>query len=179
MDLHYRLTVPSSSNAVIAFNAILSLTVAGYVSSYLLPLILHFYRRITTHPNANSNANAYPTQCPLPLIYGPFKLGRTLGPAANLIGFLWCVLIVFWSFWPRVSGPTVGEMNWSCLAYGAVTILAMVFWVVDGRGRYVGPVREIARVDEAATAAENEIDGVAAEGEEFIGRKDVILDLEV
>jgi hypothetical protein len=66
------------------------------------------------------------------------------GILVNAIGLAWGIVIFFWSFWPIVPMPylTVALMNWSSLAYGAITILAMVFWFVHGKRSYHGPVRD-------------------------------------
>lgn len=108
------------------FNAIVSLTVAGFFGSYLLPFSLFLYTRLK-----------YPGR----LTPGPWSLGRW-GPAINVVAILWSVLIMFWSFWPTSVPVTPKTMNWSCVLWSAVVVFAVVFWWLHGRKVYKGPVIE-------------------------------------
>lgn len=108
------------------FNAIVSLSVAGFFGSYLLPFSLMLYTRLK-HPEK--------------LDFGPWRLGR-LGPWINGVAIAWSALVMFFSFWPS-SVPVDGvSMNWSCVLWSAVVMFAGVFWVVHGRRVYKGPVVE-------------------------------------
>jgi len=108
------------------FNAVVSLTVAGFFGSYLLPFCLLLNTRIR-HPER--------------LEFGPWKLGR-FGPWINGIAIAWSALVMFFSFWPTSVPVTPVNMNWSCVLWGAVVIFAGVFWVLHGRYVYKGPVIE-------------------------------------
>ncbi|ORY11705.1 amino acid transporter-like protein [Clohesyomyces aquaticus] len=109
------------------FNAIVSLSVAGFFGSYILPFSLILHARITR---------------PETLEFGPFCLGRW-GVAINAFAVAWSVLVMFFSFWPT-SVPVVPiAMNWSSLLWGATNIFAGVFWVLHGRKVYKGPVVEV------------------------------------
>lgn len=113
------------------FNAIVSLTVAGFFGSYILPFSLLLYTRVY-----------YPST----LSFGPWKLGRW-GPWINGFAILFSVLVMFFSFWPTVIPVTPVNMNWSCLLWGSVVIFATAFWWLHGRGVYKGPIIETGSVE--------------------------------
>ncbi|KAF2008017.1 putative GABA transporter [Amniculicola lignicola CBS 123094] len=113
------------------FNAIVSLTVAGFFGSYLIPFSLFLYTRIY-HPSR--------------LTPGPWSLGRW-GVFVNAFAILWSVLVMFFSFWPTMIPVTPLTMNWSCLLWGATMIFAGIFWVLHGRRVYEGPVIEVHLTD--------------------------------
>lgn len=116
------------------FNAIVSLTVAGFLGSYILPFSLLLYTRIY-HPST--------------LVFGPWHLGKW-GKWINAAAILWSILVMFFSFWPTMIPVTPMNMNWSCLLWGAVVIFAGVFWVCHGRKVYKGPVVETTVVEVVA-----------------------------
>ncbi|KAF2475588.1 amino acid transporter [Lindgomyces ingoldianus] len=113
------------------FNAIVSLTVAGFFGSYILPFSLLLYKRVYQ---------------PEDLEFGPWRLGKW-GPWVNGFSILWSLLVMFFSFWPTSVPVTPLNMNWSCLLWGATMIFAGVFWVVHGRFVYKGPIVETAVAD--------------------------------
>ncbi|KAF2035372.1 hypothetical protein EK21DRAFT_54500 [Setomelanomma holmii] len=108
------------------FNAIVSLTVAGFFGSYLLPFSFFLYTRIR-HPGR--------------LVPGPWTLGEW-GPIVNAIAIVWSIVVFFFSFWPSSVPVTAMNMNWSCVLWSAVMIFAVVFWFVHGKKVYKGPVIE-------------------------------------
>ncbi|KAF2792521.1 amino acid transporter [Melanomma pulvis-pyrius CBS 109.77] len=108
------------------FNAIVSLTVAGFFGSYLLPFSLLLYTRVK-HPET--------------LAFGPWRLGKW-GVAVNLTAILGSILVMFFSFWPTVVPINANNMNWSCVLWGGVVIFAALFWVAHGRRVFKGPVVE-------------------------------------
>jgi choline transport protein len=110
-----------------AFNAIVSLTVAGLFGSYLIPCSLLLYVRVTV---------------PERLIPGPWTLGRW-GIAVNAFAVAWSVIVFLFSFWPQNVPVTLVNMNWSCLLWGGVVVFAGVFWAVHGRKVFTGPVIEV------------------------------------
>ncbi|KAH8711833.1 amino acid/polyamine transporter I [Phaeosphaeriaceae sp. PMI808] len=108
------------------FNAVVSLAVAGFFGSYLIPLTLYMYNRV-----------AHPEQVPP----GPWTLGRW-GPLVNAFAIVWSSLVMFFSFWPASMPVTPDSMNWSCVLWSAVVCFAVVFWWVHGRKVYRGPIVE-------------------------------------
>lgn len=108
-------------------NAILSLTVAGFFGSYLIPFTLFLHKRIK-----------HPEEVPP----GPWTLGRW-GVFVNGFAIVWTVVVMFFSFWPTGVPVTLVNMNWSCVLWSAVVLFALGFWVVHGKKVYTGPVVEI------------------------------------
>ncbi|KAH7094640.1 amino acid/polyamine transporter I, partial [Paraphoma chrysanthemicola] len=108
------------------FNAIVSLTVAGFFGSYLTPFTLLLYTRVR-----------YPGR----LVPGPWTLGKW-GPWVNGVAVVWGIVVFFFSFWPSQIPVTAMNMNWSCVLWGAVVVFAIVFWFVHGKSVYNGPVIE-------------------------------------
>lgn len=108
------------------FNAIVSLSIAGFFGSYLIPFSLFLYTRIK-----------HPERVPP----GPWNLGR-YGVFVNAFAIGWGVVIMFFSFWPSSVPVTAMTMNWSSVLYSGVVLFALVFWWVHGRRVYKGPVIE-------------------------------------
>ncbi|KAL3444828.1 amino acid transporter [Aspergillus insuetus] len=105
-----------------AFNAIVSLSVVSLYISYLIPIILHLVRRVTGPQ----------------LHYGPFTLGRRLGPVLNILGVVYSTVIVVFLFFPPYQPVTPENMNYACVVFGAVLGCSGVVWVVRGRTVYEG-----------------------------------------
>ncbi|KAF2439660.1 amino acid transporter [Karstenula rhodostoma CBS 690.94] len=118
------------------FNAMVSLSVAGFFGSYLLPFSLLLHTRLRN---------------PEMLEFGPWRLGR-LGPWINGFAIAWSALVMFFSFWPTSVPVDKVNMNWSCVLWTVVVMFAGVFWVVHGRLVYKGPVVETTEVGMAADA---------------------------
>jgi choline transport protein len=108
------------------FNAIVSLTVAGFFGSYLIPFSLFLYKRIK-HPEQ--------------IIPGPWTLGKC-GVYVNAFAILWSIVVMFFSFWPTSVPVTPVNMNWSCVLWSGVVLFAFIFWWAHGRKVYSGPVIE-------------------------------------
>jgi choline transport protein len=109
------------------FNAIVSLTVAGFFGSYLIPFSLFMYKRIK-----------YPESVPP----GPWNLGRW-GVWVNGFAIAWSIMIMFFSFWPTSVPVSAMTMNWSVVLWSGVLLFALGFWAVHGKKVYKGPVVEI------------------------------------
>lgn len=109
-----------------AFNAVASLVVAGFLGSYLLPILLLLHNRIRT---------------PSRMTYGPFKLGW-LGIPCNIFSLVWILVVMVFSFFPAVTPITLETMNWSCVLWAGTMILGIAFYFLHQRQRYRGPVVE-------------------------------------
>jgi choline transport protein len=110
----------------VAFNAIVSLVVAGFLSSYLIPIVIMIFKRIWREPIA----------------FGPWNLGRW-GLAINIYAAAYTIITLVFSFFPPSVPVTAVTMNWSCVVYGGVVILGIIFYVVHGHKNYVGPRTEM------------------------------------
>lgn len=105
----------------------ISLVTAAFLGSYIIPISLFLWKRLTTPAND--------------IQYGPWRLGR-FGVPVNIAALIWSVITMFFSFWPTTVNPTPQSMNWACLLYGATNIFSVLFYIVHGRFTYKGPVVE-------------------------------------
>jgi choline transport protein len=106
----------------VAFNAIVSLVVAAYFGSYMIPLSIVIYKRITH----------------VPLQMGPWNLGKW-GLAINLFSMLWLILTWLFSFFPIGLPVTPENMNWSSVLWGALMTLGITWYFAFQRKRFTGP----------------------------------------
>jgi amino acid transporter len=114
-----------------AFNAVASLLVASFLGSYLLPIGLLLYNRLTR---------------PSSIVYGPFQLGR-FGVAINIFAILWTALVMVFTFFPPAIPVTLQTMNWSCVLWGGTMASGLAFYIFYQRGRYNGPIVEIVMLE--------------------------------
>ena len=111
-----------------SFNAVASLVVSGYLSSYTLPMILLLHKKIF-HPSS--------------IHYGPWRLGRVFGIFCNVFGLSWIAIVMVFSFFPADrTALSAQTMNWSCLLWGGTMIIGIASYFGYLRGRYNGPVVE-------------------------------------
>jgi choline transport protein len=111
-----------------AFNALTSLVVAGFYSTFILSASVLLHKRLTT-PEGH-------------ISYGPFNLGR-FGVPIIVIAIIYSLLGVFFSFWPPIPHPNAVSMNWSIVVFGGTLILSVIFWAVYGRNHYKGELVEV------------------------------------
>ena len=106
-----------------AFNAILSMSILGIYTSYLLPIVymVLYGRKILSRDQ-----------------YGPFKLGG-LGWFTNLVASCFLVLAIVFSTFPSVQPVTAKNMNYSVAVMGGWLAFGAMFFVLFGRRHYNGP----------------------------------------
>jgi choline transport protein len=110
----------------VAFMQVISLGVAAMLTSYLISISCIMLKRIRGEP----------------LLPSKFDLGRW-GLPVNIIAVLFLLFVWVFCFFPVGPHPTVVDMNWASLGYGAVLILAVVYYFVQGRHVYAGPVEYV------------------------------------
>ena len=121
--------------STVAFNAFLSLAIAGFYSSFLISATVMLRYRLRTP------ASMIP--------WGPFRMGR-LGTPITLFSIAYSAQGMFFSFWPPKSQVTLESMNWSVVVFVGVIALSLVFWLFHGRKVYKGPIVEITLRQEVA-----------------------------
>jgi choline transport protein len=109
----------------VAFNAIVSLTIAGLYSSYFIPIALVAWKRLLDDE----------------IKWGPWKLGK-LGFSVNLFSLFFLAISIIFSFFPPGIPVTLVSMNWSILVFGGAVVLGLIFYVVRGHKNYNGPIVE-------------------------------------
>lgn len=111
-----------------AFNALTSLVIAAFYSSFVISASVLLHKRLTT-PEHEMN-------------YGPFQNGR-FGVPVIIGSIIYSIIGIFFSFWPGSLNPTLVNMNWSVVVFCGAMVLSMGFWFVHGRLVYTGPIVEI------------------------------------
>ncbi|KAK5170645.1 uncharacterized protein LTR77_005234 [Saxophila tyrrhenica] len=110
----------------VAFNAIVSLVVSAYLSSYFIPIALMIRKRLRHEP----------------IRFGPWNLGRW-GLPVNCVAAVYTLVTVVFTFFPPSVPVDAQTMNYSCAVYGGVVVLGLVYYVLRGHKFYVGPSTEM------------------------------------
>ena len=76
-----------------------------------------------------------------PVRKGPWHLGP-YGLVVNIIAACFLVISTLFSFFPPAVPVTLVTMNWSCVVFGGVVIVGLVYYVTLGRKVYHGPIIE-------------------------------------
>lgn len=114
----------------VALNSVVSLTTNASLSTYMCSIGSILWRRWTGAP----------------LLPSPFSLG-SWGLAINIASELFLVVFFVFSFFPATPNPTPATMNWNILIYGVVVVFSLVFYLLRGRHRYVGPVEYVRKLE--------------------------------
>jgi choline transport protein len=106
----------------VAFNAIVSLVIAAYFGSYMIPISIVIYKRLTG----------------VPLQMGPWTLGKW-GLAVNIFSMVWLSITWLFSFFPIAIPVTPESMNWSSTLWGALMGFGTIWYFAYQRKRFTGP----------------------------------------
>lgn len=109
----------------VAFNAIISLQLMALMATYSISIGCVWYQR-----TLGGGLQLPPAR---------WSLGRW-GSYINGVAFVYSVFIFFWIPWPGAPNPDVTTFNWSIVMFGGVLVISLVFWLVQGRKSYTGPV---------------------------------------
>lgn len=93
--------------STVAFNIILSISTAGAYACYIVILTTTIYRRF--------DGNDFPPT--------RYSLG-SLGLPINLLSLTYLTLAFVFIFFPAAPHPTPVSMNWACLMFGGILMLA-------------------------------------------------------
>ncbi|KAF2828276.1 GABA-specific permease [Ophiobolus disseminans] len=107
----------------IAFNILMSFTMAGIYSSYILVIACMIRKRLLGER----------------LVPSPFSLGRA-GLAVNVIALCWIVLAIVFMLFPPVPNPSLVDMNWASVMLLVGLAFSMGYYHVYGKHHYEGPV---------------------------------------
>ena len=113
-----------------ALSAILALSTASLYVSYLIPIVLLVIKRFNRATD------------PEPLVFGPWTLGRW-GMAINLYAIVFGTFVCIFVPFPTTIPVTAVNMNWSGPVFLGVCILLVCDWMIRGRRRYTGPLKEL------------------------------------
>ncbi|PNY22493.1 Choline transport protein [Tolypocladium capitatum] len=67
---------------------------------------------------------------------GEFSLGR-LGPLINCVSVAYCAVTTVFFFFPTQPNPAAGDMNFAIAVFGVMLVVAVGFWVVQGRKTFM------------------------------------------
>ncbi|KAK5169166.1 uncharacterized protein LTR77_006475 [Saxophila tyrrhenica] len=109
--------------STIAFNIIVSLSVLGLLSTYMISIGCVLLRRIKGQP----------------LPHARWSLGR-YGIYINAFGFLYSAFIVVMACFPTFLPVDLASANWAPLVWVGVMILSGVVYLVHGKWHYTPPV---------------------------------------
>lgn len=116
--------------STVAFNAVVSLTIAGLFTSYLIPICLLIEKRLRGEE----------------MQFGPWRMPKTLGLATNILSAIYLIISIVFSFFPPATPVAPLTMNWSIVVWGGVLIIGLVWYAIFGRKQYSGPVIETSMV---------------------------------
>ncbi|TVY18172.1 Choline transport protein [Lachnellula arida] len=111
-----------------AFNAIVSVNVAAFFLSYMIPIVLLLHKRLRNDAVKDN------------IHWGPWKMGPIVGPIVNVGAMIYTLITMSFSFFPAVKEVTPVTMNWSCLIFGAVVMFSIAFYFFFGRYTYKWPI---------------------------------------
>ncbi|GBF64040.1 choline transport protein [Trichophyton mentagrophytes] len=106
----------------VAFSAVVSLVVSGYMSSYVIVICVMIHRRLT-HGKIE---------------FGPWNLGR-YGLPINIIAVIYTTVTVIFAFFPPSVPVNAENMNYSGPVYGVVVAFGIVYYIARGHKTYTGP----------------------------------------
>lgn len=97
-----------------AFNAVISLVVSAYYSSYFNAIVLLTWRKLTgTAPEP-----------------GPWTIGKMPSLIVNILTLVYIVIVFIFSFFPLViTDLSLSSFNWAVLLYFGVLIIGIVLYL--------------------------------------------------
>lgn len=75
-----------------------------------------------------------------PLSWGPFHIPGIIGTINNAYACVYMIFVIFWSVWPPATPVTASTMNYSVVVTGGVIIFSVVWYWIQGRKVYKGPI---------------------------------------
>ncbi len=122
--------VGDKNNYTYAFLAVVSITVTGLYIAYVIPVFLRWRMGDAFEP-------------------GPWTLGKKY-KWVNLGALIWVAFIVITTSVPQVPAgvPWNDGFDWKYVNYAPLTVIGVllitwVWWVVDAKKRFKGPIREV------------------------------------
>ena len=125
----------------VALNDVLSLSVAGLYSSYLIVCALLLYRRVKGEIHARDDNLS--VIGPTSLRWGPWRIPEPFGAINNTFACAYLVFMLFWSFWPPATPVTAKTMNFSVLVFGSVVLFSIAWYFLRARKYFTGPIVEV------------------------------------
>ncbi|MCJ1227656.1 hypothetical protein MMC12_004312 [Toensbergia leucococca] len=129
-----------------AFNDVVSISVAGLYSSYLVALGLLLYRRCTGGIKfSNTSDDSLTNTSGAELTWGPWYLPGAFGIVVNAFACVYLTTALFFTFWPTELPVKADNMNYSVLVLGTVILFSTIHYIFWGKKEYTGPLVEVSR----------------------------------
>ncbi|KAI0469300.1 putative GABA permease [Xylaria cf. heliscus] len=131
-----------------AFNGVISISIAGLFSSYLIAALLLLYRRLTGRIQTSERIiqredDTLVDTNGLVLTWGPWQLRGAFGICNNIFTCVYLTYIFFFSFWPSGHDVSAATFNYAVLVFGAVVLFSLMYYIVRAKHVYTGPVVEV------------------------------------
>ncbi|KAI1363248.1 putative GABA permease [Xylaria arbuscula] len=126
----------------VAFNGVISMSIAGLFGSYLIAAALLLWRRVTGAISVRHDDDTLTNTIGGNLTWGPWRVHGALGIANNAFSCAYLFYIFIFSFWPPARDVTPQNFNWAVLGFGTVVSFSMLYYVAWARKTYTGPVIE-------------------------------------
>ena len=107
-----------------AFNAVLSMSILGMYTSYLLPIIFMLVQR-------RRKTTSIPR--------GVLRLGRIGGCITNIVSVFWLIFAMIFSTFPSYEPVNAQNMNYSVVVMSGWLVCGVVYYYNGGSRRYVEP----------------------------------------
>ncbi|KAL9013793.1 MAG: hypothetical protein Q9173_001537 [Seirophora scorigena] len=127
--------------STVAFNIVISLSVASLYASYIITESFLLYRRCTGSIRSRNSLDD--TTEPGVLVWGPFHLRGIFGIAVNVFAVCFGIIIFVFSFFPVSYRPGADGMNYSVVMTPAVAVFSVLYYVIWARKEFKGPIVEV------------------------------------
>ncbi|KAI1110230.1 putative GABA permease [Nemania sp. NC0429] len=127
----------------VAFNGVISISIAGLFGSYLIAVALLLFRRVTGAIQDRHDDDTLTNTIGGSLTWGPWRLRGAFGIVNNAFSCAYLVYIFIFSFWPPARDVTPQNFNWAVLGFGTVVTFSVVYYVAWARKTYTGPIVEV------------------------------------
>ena len=108
-----------------AYFALTASTTIGLNISYLIMISFFFSAKLRGDVNK----------------FGPFKMGKGVGYAVNVLAMMYCSFAIVWLAFPPYLPVTGTNMNYAGPIVGLIILIALIDWTISGRKRFKEPRR--------------------------------------
>ena len=63
--------------------------------------------------------------------------------AVNIFAIAFAIFVIIFAPFPSMLPVTADNMNYSGPVFGALVVLLLIFWVISGRHKFTGPLKEL------------------------------------
>ncbi|KAJ5094596.1 hypothetical protein N7456_010457 [Penicillium angulare] len=127
-----------------AFAAVTTTGVTCWNVSYLTVQVLLLYRRCRGQIASSDGYGDTNINIPgAKLVWGPFRVPGIWGTLINGYAVVYTIIIIFFSFWPDRVHPGAKHMSYTVVSTFVVVMFPVIYYYLQARHVYKGPVKEI------------------------------------